>query len=105
MTLKMVPNSVSARALVLADMKEAESMLILKGFCSSVHTKEMYLPSDVLDGAYTSPDRACGRNWISHAMQTGDLREMGGITCLSCQEPESSWALCLLQGSHQSRRL
>ncbi|CAL5219417.1 g1245 [Coccomyxa viridis] len=32
------------------DMVDAESTLTALGFCSSVHTKEMYLPSKVLDG-------------------------------------------------------
>ena len=47
-------------------------MLIVKGFCASVHTKEMYLPSDVLDGACSPPDRTYGRKWCSSAMQTGN---------------------------------
>ncbi len=35
-----------------ADMLDAESTLTVMGFCSGVHTKEMYLPKEVLDGEH-----------------------------------------------------
>ena len=41
---------------MLADMADAEETILALGLCSAVHTKEMYLPQEVLEGAH---------HWIS----------------------------------------
>lgn len=38
--------------LMLTDMADAEDTILALGLCSAVHTKEMYLPQEVLDGAH-----------------------------------------------------
>ena len=37
---------------MLTDMADAEDTILALGLCSAVHTKEMYLPQEVLDGAH-----------------------------------------------------
>ena len=37
---------------MLTDMADAEDTILALGLCSAMHTKEMYLPPEVLDGAH-----------------------------------------------------
>ena len=42
---------------MLTDMADAEDTILALDLCSAVHTKEMYLPQEVLDGAHPLTSR------------------------------------------------
>ena len=83
---------------MLTDMADAEDTILALGLCSAVHTKEMYLPQEVLDGAHflTSchTDKAltlaCMHACMPAACSTEPVELLFEIFCV----PEVRRALC-----------